>query len=98
MIGKDGRIGDVLWDGPAFKAGLAKGLSLMAVNLRGYKPDVLKDAISAAKNGTQPIELLLKDGNDFKIVRIDYRGGLRYPKLERIEGKADLLTPILSAP
>ena len=96
-IGKQGRIDDVLWDGPAFKAGLAKGLTLMAVNLRAYKPDVLKDAITAAKSGTQPIELLLKDGNDFRIVRIDYRGGLRYPKLERIERSEDLLTPILSA-
>ena len=96
-IGKEGSVDDVLWGSPAFTAGLAKGLNLMAVNLRGYKPDVLKDAVTAAKSGTQPIELLLKDGNDFRIVRIDYRGGLRYPKLERIEGKADLLTPIFSA-
>ena len=96
-VGKEGRIADVLWDGPAFKAGLARGLSLLAVNLRAYKPDVLRDAITAAKTGAQPIELLLKDGNDYRIVRIDYRGGLRYPKLERIEGSEDLLTPILSA-
>ena len=96
-IGKEGRINDVLWDGPAFRAGLAKELTLLAVNLRAYKPEVLQDAIVAAKTGEQPIELLLKDGSDYRIVRIVYRGGLRYPTLERIEGRPDLLTPILSA-
>ena len=30
-------------------------------------------------------------------VKIDYRDGLRYPKLERIEGTPDRLTEILSA-
>jgi len=97
QVGKDGRITDVLWDGPAYRAGLAKGPTLLAVNLRGYKPDVLQDAITAASSGTQPVELLLKEGDDFRVVRIDYRGGLRYPTLERIEGKPDLLTPLLSA-
>jgi predicted metalloprotease with PDZ domain len=96
-IGKEGKIDDVLWDGPAFRAGLAKGPTVLAVNLRAYKAELLQEAITAAKAGALPIELLLKDGNEFRIVRIEYRGGLRYPKLERVEGTPDLLTPILSA-
>ena len=95
-VGKNGQIGDVLWGGPAFKAGLAPKLTLLAVNLRAYKPDVLKDAITAAKSGAAPIELLLKDGDDFRVVRIEYRGGLRYPKLERIPDTPDRLTAILA--
>jgi hypothetical protein len=41
--------------------------------------------------------LLLKDGSDYRIARIDWRGGLRYPALERIDSTVDFLTPILSA-
>ena len=40
--------------------------------------------------------LLLRVGDDFRTVRIDYRGGLRYPKLVRIDGVPDRLTPLLS--
>ncbi len=88
----------MLWDSPAFRAGLTKDLTLLAVNLRSYEADVLRDAVTAAaKPGGLPVELLLKDGSDYRIARIDWRGGLRYPALERIDGKADLLTPILSA-
>jgi predicted metalloprotease with PDZ domain len=96
-VGKRGKITDVVWSGPAFRAGLARGPTLLAVNLREYKAETLAAAITAAKNGGEPVELLVKDEDDYRIVRIDYRGGLRYPQLERIEGTPDLLTPILSA-
>ena len=33
-IGKGGKIAQVLWDGPAFHAGLAGGPTLLAVDLR----------------------------------------------------------------
>lgn len=96
-VGKENKLGEVLWDSPAFRAGLTKGLTLLAVNLRAYDADVLRDAVTAAATPAgPPIELLLKDGSDYRIVRIDWRGGLRYPALERIEATADLLTPILS--
>lgn len=96
-IGKDGRIGDVVWDSPAFRAGLTTGLSVLAVDWRAYDADVLAGAITAAKDRPQPIELLVKEGSDYRVARIDWHGGLRYPQLERIEGTDDLLTPILSA-
>jgi len=85
-----------MWDSPAFRAGLARGPTLVAVNLREYKPDVLRAAIGAAKAGSEPIDLLVKDGSHYRQIRVDYRGGLRYPKLERIEGTKDWLTAILA--
>ena len=39
---------------------------------REYKPDRLKDAIKAAQTGTQPIELLVKHGDLYRTVRVDY--------------------------
>jgi len=92
---KDGKISDVRWNGPAFKAGLGASGSLVAVNSRSFTPDRLKDAIVAAKGGHAPIELLVKDGDLYRTVRVDYREGLKYPHLERIAGTPDRLSSIL---
>ena len=95
-LNKDGVIGDVRLDGPAFKAGIGSGTTVVAVNGLAYDKDVLDEAVTAAKGGA-PIELMLRDFDIYRTVKLDYRGGLRHPHLERIEGKPDYLTPILSA-
>lgn len=92
----DNAIKDVAWDSPAFQAGLAPGAKLVAVNGLAYKPERLKDAIVANTGGHQPLELLVRDGDQYRSVRVDWRGGLRYPKLERIEGTPDRLSQIQS--
>jgi len=94
--GKDGRISDVRWDGAAFNAGVTPTSTIVAVNGRAWSNDELDDAITAAVGSTAPIELLLKDGNLYRSVRLDYHGGLRFPHLERIEGSADRLSAILA--
>jgi predicted metalloprotease with PDZ domain len=94
-IGKDGAIGDVLWDGPAFNAGLSPGMSIVAVNGQSYDPDALKDAVTAAKGGSQPIELLVKNFDQYQTIRIDYHDGLKYPHLERDTGKPDTLAQLI---
>ncbi|WP_158880752.1 M61 family peptidase [Rhodanobacter sp. L36] len=95
-VGKGGDIGDVLWDGPAFKAGLSPGMTIVAVNSHDYDADALKDAVTAAaKDRSQPIELLVKNFDEYQTIRIDYHGGLKYPHLMREEGKPDTLTALL---
>lgn len=96
-LGKDGSIGDVRWDSPAFNAGIGSGATVVAVNGQAFSPDVLEEAVKANTDGKAPIELLLKEFDRYRTVKLDYRGGLRYPHLERIPGKPDLLTPILTA-
>ncbi|MEO9079731.1 MAG: M61 family peptidase, partial [Rhodanobacter sp.] len=92
-INKSGNIGDVLWDSPAFKAGISPGMSVVAVNGHDYNADDLKDAVTAAaKDNHQAIELLVKNFNEYKTVRIDYHGGLKYPHLVRDDSKPDTLT------
>lgn len=96
LDGKGGVI-DVLWDGPAFKAGLSPGMSVVAVDGREYSADAVKEAVTAAKDGTAPIELLVKNFDRYQTLRVDYHGGLQYPHLERIAGTPDRLAELLKA-
>jgi predicted metalloprotease with PDZ domain len=93
VLARDGDITQVQWDGPAFKAGIAGNSKLIAVNGIAYDMDRLKEAITAAKGGA-PLELLIKNGDHYRTVAIDWKGGLRYPRLERIEGTPDLLSAV----
>ncbi len=92
---KNGHVQDVQWGGPAFKAGLVPGLVIVAVNGKDYSPDALKDAVTAAKGGTAPIELLVKNVDVYSTAKVDYHGGLRYPHLERAGG-TDFLGAIIA--
>ena len=92
-LNREGRIIGVLWDGPAFKAGLTVGDQILAVNGIAYDAERFKEAITAAK-ASAPIALIVRDGDHFRTVAIDHRGGLRYPRLERIAGTPDRLSAI----
>ncbi len=94
---KGGEINDVRWDGPAFRAGVSTGATVVAVNGQAYGTDVLKDAITAAKGNQAPIKLLLKYQGSLRTVAVDYHGGLQYPHLQRIEGTPDYLGDIIAA-
>jgi predicted metalloprotease with PDZ domain len=78
----------------AAQAGIAPGMKLLAVNGRRWTPDDLRAAIRQVKNGGTPIELLIENEDFFQTYRMDYHGGERYPHLERISGKPDLLGEI----
>ena len=95
VMGKDGELSDVLWDSPAFNAGLAKGMTLVAVDGRAYSYELLRDTIKAAKSGAAPIELLMKTYDRYSTVKLDYHDGLQYPHLERIDDTPDRLADIL---
>ncbi|WP_158913701.1 M61 family metallopeptidase [Caulobacter sp. S45] len=97
MLDHDGKLTEVLWDGPAFKAGLITGAQVVAVNGATYDAAKLKDAVKLAKGTTAPIELLVKADNRYRTVSIDYHAGLKYPHLERITGTPARLDEILAA-
>jgi len=97
VLDNKGKIIDVTWDGPAFKAGLALGTEIIAVNGVDYDADELKDAITEAKSDQAPIQLLVKRNDAFSTVSIAYHDGLRYPHLERVEGTPALLDALITA-
>ena len=84
QIGKDGEVTASIWDSPAFKAGIDVGTVIQAVNGAAYSGDVMKAAIVAAQTSKEPIRLLVKNGPRFREVAIDYHGGPRYPRLQKI--------------
>lgn len=96
-LNKDGDVTATLWDGPAYNAGIVNSTKIVAVGGRAYSSDVMKDAITAAKTAKAPISLLIKRGERYQTVAIDYHGGLRHPWLEsttpgKVNGFDKLLT------
>ena len=83
----NGAVVTVIWDSPAFKAGLTEGAQLLAVNGMSYSGDLLKDAIREAVTDAKPIELIIKNSDRYQVVKLDYHTGLRYPHLERDPAK-----------
>ena len=95
-VDKDNGLENVWWDSLAFKAGITPDMHPEAVNDQKFTVAGLREAILAAEKSKQPIKLLLKRGDDFVTVTLDYYGGLRYPHLERVEGTPTLLDAILA--
>jgi predicted metalloprotease with PDZ domain len=83
VANKDGELKGILWDSPAFKAGLTAGMQIVAINGIPFDPDVLKEAVKAGVGNKETIELIVKTTDHYKVVHLDYHGGLRYPHLER---------------
>jgi len=91
-----GTVAAVGWGSAAFKAGLTEGARILAVNGIAYTGDILKDAIRAAKGTTAPLELIVKNGDRYRVVSLDYHDGLRYPHLERDAAAPARLEAILA--
>ena len=97
MVSPEGAVLDVNPELPAAKAGLAPGMKIVGVNGRGWSADALHDAIAATKNATTPIELRIENGSFQESYRVAYRGGERYPHLERDATRPDVLSEIIKA-
>ncbi|MFC5437822.1 M61 family metallopeptidase [Rhodanobacter umsongensis] len=96
-VAGQGQINDVRWEGPAFKAGVSTGATIVAVDGQDYSGEVLKQAITAARSSKAPITLLLKYQGSYRTVPVDYHDGLQYPHLVRVEGRPDYLSEIIAA-
>jgi predicted metalloprotease with PDZ domain len=96
-VGEGSKLANVLWEGLAFKQNLRVGDELISVNGAAYTAETLQKAITAAKDKAAPIEIIVKSGDQYRTAKFDYRGGLRYPRLERIPGTEDRLSAIYAA-
>ena len=99
VVQKDGTIKDVIPGKPAHRAGIGPGMKILAVNSRrfaGDSPDeILRAAVAATKRSTKPLELLLENGEYTRTFSVDYHEGAKYPRLDKIPGKEDLLATLV---
>ena len=91
-----GMLTDVLKEGLADKAGLGPDMQIVAVNGRSFTPPLLSLALHDAEGDGPAIELIVVNSNFYKVVKLDYHGGERYPVLERVAATPALLDGILA--
>lgn len=94
-VGTAGNIGDVIIDSPAFKAGLAPDFKIVAVNGRGFTPALLRQAIKDAVGSGPAIELIVSNTDYYKVIKLNYHDGEKYPQLVRVDGTPARLDDIL---
>jgi len=94
IVTDKGSLRSVRWDGSAFRAGLVPGDKLVSVNGQPFTLEALKSAIQSSTSA--PVELVAQTQAGRQTVRLDYRGPLRYPRLERINGTQDRLGELLA--
>jgi len=78
----EGKITNVRWDGPAFRAGLRTGDQILAVGDRSFDGDTLEERVKEAGKDSAPISLLVKSGGTVRRFSIPYTTGLRYARLD----------------
>jgi hypothetical protein len=69
---------------------------VIAVNGRAYNPPVMRTALKDTTDGGPAIEMILENTGYFRVVKLDYHGGERYPSLERVNGTPALLDQIIA--
>jgi predicted metalloprotease with PDZ domain len=90
-----GGIHDVIVDSPAWKAGIAPGTTLVAVNGRKYNPDIFHDAMKESKSSGHGLELLVINGDYYKTFTLDYHDGEKFAHLVRDGSRPDILSDII---
>jgi predicted metalloprotease with PDZ domain len=94
VLADDGTVRDILTDSPAFRAGLAPDMKIVAVDGRRYSGDELDAGLRRHKGGTAPLEMIVTNGDFFSVVHVDAHEGPRFPHLVRDPGVPDELEKI----
>src|SRR5262249_10360670 len=97
LLSEGGKVMDVVPGKAADKAGVGPHMKVLAVNGRRITGERLREALAATSDGKTKVRLLAENGDYFRTFTLDYAEGERYPRLERDEGKADLIGAIFRA-
>lgn len=102
LVNESGAILDINPDLSAAKSGLAPAMTISKVNGEDFSIENLHKAVAATKNSSNGIELVAENAGASQTYKINYRGGEKYPHLERDSSKSDLLSslakPLLNVP
>jgi predicted metalloprotease with PDZ domain len=78
----EGKIKEVIWDGPAFRAGATAGSQVLAVNGWTFSDNAMQTALAACRQ-SGVTRLLVRRLKHCEELEIRYDGGPRYPHLVR---------------
>lgn len=95
-VSSDGEIGDINPDLPAAKAGIVPGMTIKKINGEDFTAEKLRNAVAATKTGA-PLEFEIEFSGTTETYKIEYKGGNRYPHLERDAAKTDYLSEIIKS-
>jgi predicted metalloprotease with PDZ domain len=82
-VAAEGTIESVDWEGPAFRAGLAPGMKLIAVDGQSFSPERLLASIIVASKSPRPIAITAQDLTQVEEFSLPYHDGPRYAHLVR---------------
>ncbi|HET7814021.1 MAG TPA: hypothetical protein VFL13_06580 [Candidatus Baltobacteraceae bacterium] len=91
-IARDGTLTDVRENSPAWNAGLAPNMKLMAIDGQAWDPDALDWAMKQHKD----LVFIANNGGDVATYTVKYHGGHLFPHLVRIKGTPDMLSKIMA--
>lgn len=95
VVDTHGRVQSVIWNSPAFRAGIGPGAVLEAINGEAFSREALLSAIR--KSVDRRVAVRIRQGGDRYDLEIDYDGGTRYPHLRRMRDRPDRLTRLLTS-
>lgn len=96
-MGNNAKVIDVLWDGPAFDAGVVKGMRVLSVGGVSYSHAAMQDAIDACADGGGTVELVVERLDRVKLLQLSCPTGQRYPSIEP-DGEGPRLLDAILAP
>jgi predicted metalloprotease with PDZ domain len=95
QLSDDGEVQDVRDGSAAWNGGFGDGMRIVAINDREFTPDVWRAAIKATSSSFAPLRVAVEQDGYYRELMLHYRGGAKYPHLQRIPGTADMLTLIM---
>jgi predicted metalloprotease with PDZ domain len=95
QVTTDGHVGDLIVGGVGDKAGFGPGMRIVAVNGRAFAPGLLRAAIKEAHGKGPAMEFIVENTGYYKVIKLDYHDGEKYPDLQRVDGTPARLDDIL---
>ena len=95
-VGRSGALTDVREGSPAWNAGMAPGMKLVAVDGQKFSPGVLQYELRKAAKDSVPTRFTVAQDGGVRTIAVGYFGGPRYPHLVRIAGTPNMLAKIMA--
>ncbi|MDQ6779872.1 MAG: hypothetical protein M3Z37_01790 [Candidatus Eremiobacteraeota bacterium] len=95
-LDEDGSVRDVRDASPAWQAGIASHMQVVAIGQQQFSKEILEYALANAQRTRTPMSLLLKRGDWYETRSLAYFGGARYPHLVRLAARPDMLARIVA--